>query len=168
MVSMETKYYLAKFQKAADGLDKQLLNQYKIEYKVGEWLDSVVLKMQKKSWAINSLDDKAFEHSIFFSIWLSDQPIKDNKLYYNIHALKLRSLPGYSIQSREFAAAFRSRFKVAAHDWPNVSLDFGPQTLIEGWIKIDMIRFENDISDLVSKFIEIHGIIDGLLEERRK
>jgi hypothetical protein len=165
---METTYYLDKFQKSANQLDQRRLGQNQMEYKVGVWLRSVALKMQKKSWLNTSPTARPFEESIFFSVWLNDKAIRENRLYYNIHALKLRQLTGYSIKSREFAAGFRSRFKAFEKNWPNVSLQFGPLTLMEGWIGIDGQNFENQILELAHQFLEIGFIIDDLLEERKK
>lgn len=163
---MDTVYYLDKFQHIGSRLDKELLRRHNMEYRVGEWLHSPVLKMQKRSWMAAGL--KEFEHSVFFSIWVSDDTLKSNKLYYNIHALQLRSLTGYSIKSREFAAAFRIRFAAFAQKWPNVRVDFGPQTLMEGWIAIDALTLDQDVRDLAGKFLEIEGIIDQLFAERKK
>ena len=104
---MDNAFYLAKFKNAADKLDKKLLTQRQIESAVvlyGE--DCVVLKLFKKSWANPSQDPLTAESRIFFSIWISDSSIKEQKLLYNIHALKLRQLKGYSIPSRKFAAIF--------------------------------------------------------------
>src|SRR5882757_5935517 len=108
---METKYLLDKFQSSVDQLDKQLFSQSQLELKVGVWLNSVALKIQKASWLNKSPSAKPFEESIFFSVWINDGAIQEGKLLYNIHALKLRELTGYSIKSREFAEAFRARFR---------------------------------------------------------
>ena len=48
--------------------------------------------------------------AIFFSVWIN-AGIKEHKLFYNIHALKLRQLKGYNITSRKFASDFREQFK---------------------------------------------------------
>jgi hypothetical protein len=165
---METAYYLDKFQKSVDRFDMKLFSQKKQECKVGIWLDSVVLKIQKKSWINTAPTSRPFKESIFFSIWLNDELIRDRKLYYNIHALKLRQLVGYSIKSREFADAFRARFKPFEKRWPNVSVNFGPLTLMEGWIALDDENLEAIIMDLAYKFLEIEFIIDDLLEARKK
>lgn len=165
---METLYYLDKFQKSADRLDKKLFNQEKLEYKVGIWLQSAVLKFQKKSWLNNSPTAKPFKESIFCSVWPNDESIREGKLNYNIHALKLRQLAGYSIKSREFADAFRRRFKPFAKKWPNVSVDFGPLTLMQGWVAFDEENFEAIVIDLSCKFLEIAFIMDDLLAERKK
>lgn len=165
---METTYYLAKFKNSADHFNKQLFNQKNLEYKVGVWLASVALKIQKKVWINTSPTARPFEESIFFSVWLNDESIQKGKLRYNIHALKLRQLAGYSIKSRDFADAFRLRFKKFEKKWPNVSVNFGPLTLMEGWVTIDEDNLESLISDLAYRFLEIESIIDDLLAQRKK
>lgn len=166
---METIDYLDKFQKAADQLDKQGdLSRKKLDCKAGIWLQSAVLKIQKKSWLNAAPTPRPFRESIFFSVWLNESTIREGKLYYNIHALKLRQLTGYTIKSREFADDFRSRFKPFQDKWPNVSVKFGPLTLMEGWVKLDEENLENTLIDLACKFLEIEFILDDLLEERKK
>ena len=54
---METAYYLNKFQKIADDLDPKHFSEKKLESKVGIWLHSVALKVQKRSWINASPDD---------------------------------------------------------------------------------------------------------------
>ncbi|QDW27921.1 hypothetical protein [Pedobacter sp. KBS0701] len=48
---MHTSFYLEKFQKAADELDQKRLREKEIEAAFGVILDSVFLKLYKKSWA---------------------------------------------------------------------------------------------------------------------
>lgn len=165
---MDTNYYINKFEKSLTLTDKQLLSQKKLEYKVGIWLNSVVLKIQKQSWRNTSTTAKPFEESIFFSVWLNEDTIRQGKLYYNIHALKLRQLAGHSIKSREFADAFRLRFKNFEQKWPNVRVDYGPLTLMEGWVAIDEENLDSIISNLAHHFLDIQFIIDDLLAERKK
>ena len=164
---METTYYLDKFQQCLDQLDKKLFNQENLELKVGVWVDSVVLKIQKAGWLNNSPTAKPFRESVFFSIWVSDEPIIKNKLCYNIHALKMRELNGYSIKSLDFAAAFRLRFKAFEHEWPNVSVNFGPLTLMEGWVD-GLENLDDVVPRLAYKFLALSPIIDDLLSERKK
>lgn len=164
---METAYYLDIFKKTGNQLD-DLLSQHQLELKVGEWLQSAVLKMQKRSWLNQTQTARQFEESIFFSIWASQETISKNRLYYNVHALKIRELKSYSIQSREFAAAFRSQFKAFEKKWPNVSTNFGPLTLMQGWISSDSENFNDEVLALANNFLEIQFIIDDLLEERKK
>lgn len=165
---MDTALYLSIFQNSLDRINKWDFSQQQFELKVGVWLDSVVLKIQKPSWINHAVTAEAFKESFFFSIWLSDALIKQSKLFYNIHALKLRQLAGYKIQSREFAEAFRSRFKAFEGQWPNVSVDYGPLTLMEGHVDIDTGNFEHVIIELAYKFLDIGFIIDELLAERKK
>src|SRR5450755_1105328 len=104
---MNYKSYLDRFQKAADKLDKKLLGKKGIEAAVGMYGEnSVVLKLYKRAWTNQFQDPLSSESRIFFSVWVSDVSIEQQKILYNIHALKLRQLKGYSIQSRKFAAIF--------------------------------------------------------------
>ncbi|RQO70689.1 hypothetical protein DBR43_22085 [Pedobacter sp. KBW06] len=166
-MKIETGYYLEKFQKSLEQLDKQeAFHQKKLECKVGIWLDSVVLKIQKQNWTNASAEP--FGEGIFFSVWLNDESIGKGKLYYNIHALKLRGLTGHTIKSRAFAEAFRLQFKSFESKWPNVSVDFGPLTLMEGWVSIiDHEQIPDIVTNLASGFSEIDFIINDLLSERK-
>ena len=161
---MDTAFYLEKFKKAADKLDKRLLASKQIESCVVPYgKDCVVLKLYKRWWANQSPDPVTAESRIFFSVWISGSSVNEQKLLYNIHALKLRQLKGYSIQSRKFAAIFRDSFKAFEHKWKNVRVDFGPLTLMEGWLKIDMLNFDDDILHLASNFLAIDYLVDDSL-----
>lgn len=161
---MDHSLYLEKFQKAADKLDKKLLAQKQVENAVVMYgKNSVVLKLYKRSWANQLQDPLSAESRIFFSVWVSDSSVKEQKLLYNIHALKLRHLKGYAIQSRKFADIFRQSFKAFEYKWKNVSVDFGPLTLMEGWLKIDTGNFESDILKLAYNFLEIEHLVDDTL-----
>ena len=164
---MDFTYYQDIFQKAADKLDKKLLNNKQIEVAAGVVLDSVFLKLYKKAWATPSQDPLTAESRIFFSVWVNDAAIGEQKILYNIHALKLRKLKGYSIQSRKFADVFRDRFKDVAHKWENVNVDFGPLTLMEGWIKMNTENLQNDVLNLASNFLAIEHLVDDTLAQFR-
>ena len=166
---MDTSFHLDKFQKAAGQLDKKLLNKKKIEAAVlmyGE--DCVVLKLYKRGWENPLQDPLASTSRIFFSIWISGSTIHEQKIFYNIHALKLRQLKGYSIQSRKFAGIFRNSFKNFEHKWENVSVNFGPLTLIEGWVKMDMENLQDVILKLANNFLEIEHLVDETLAHFKK
>lgn len=161
---MDTSFYLDKFQKAADQLDKKLLTKKKVEAAVviyGE--NCVVLKLYKRSWTNQSENPLTSTSRIFFSVWISDSTIKEQKILYNIHALKLRRLQGYSIQSRNYANIFRKSFKEFEHKWENVSVRFGPLTLMQGWLKIDLENFQGEILELANNFLEIEHLVDDTL-----
>lgn len=117
------------------------------------------------------MDRVEYTSGIFFSIWTNDQSMKNNRANYNIHALKLRDLKGYSIKSRDFAFDFRNAFAPMRSAWPNVSVDYGRLTLIrgwiKGWIKADSVHLEKEILDLMDSFQSLSPLIDRLLESRR-
>jgi hypothetical protein len=160
---MDFTNYLHKFQKAADHLDRKLLAEKQIEAAVGIYLDSVFLKLYKKSWANQFQDPLSSESRIFFSVWVNDSTIAEQKIFYNIHALKLRQLKGYAIESRKFADTFRASFRSFEQQWQNVSVKFGPQTLMQGWAKVDVENFQGEILEFANNFLEIAYLIDNNL-----
>ena len=164
---MDLNFFLNKFKQAADGIDVNLLNQKNLRIDTGIWLNSTVLRLQKERWANKPDEQPQTGAAIFFSIWLNEVTIKKNAIFYNIHALKLRKLSGYNITSRQFAADFRERFKNYRHNWPNVSTDFGPLTLMEGWKQVDIETMQYDILEVAEKFMSIDFMIDELLDNYR-
>ncbi len=160
---MDTAYYISVFNKATAQLDQKLLKQKQIMSAVGIYGNSVFLKLYKAGWANTYPDPLSAESRIFFSIWVNDAAIAEQKLLYNIHALKLRKLNGYTITSRHFAAAFRSDFASIAHLWPNVSVAYGPLTLMQGWQKTGTGSFQKTVLGLCGNFFETDHLIDDLL-----
>lgn len=135
--------------------------------KQGFHKNSVVLKLQKVSWTNDRMDRIQNESGIFFSIWVNEKSESKDQANYNIHALKLRHLKGYSITSRDFAADFRTRFASFQDHWPNVSVDYGPLTLMQGWIESKPDAAERDILLLMERFQPVSSLIDQLLDVRR-
>ena len=164
---MDTPFYLSLFQQVIDKLDKRTSNQKQVQVDTGVWLNSVVLRLHKRHWANNPDAKPQTGPAIFFSIWINIASINEHKLFYNIHALKLRKLNGYAITSRKFADDFREQFKTIEYDWPNVSMKFGPQTLMEGWKNINTDFLIEDILTIANKFIEIDVLIENLLTNRK-
>ena len=82
--------------------------------------------------------------------------------------MKLRQLKGYSISSREFANSFRNDFQKYEQDWENISVKFGPLTLMEGWIELKEENLENSILKLANNFLKIEYLIDKTLENFKK
>jgi hypothetical protein len=162
---MHTSFYIDNFQKIVDQLDSKLLSEKSIEVSVGIYLDSAFIKLYKKSWTSNPQEPLTAESRIFFSIWVNDSTIKKQKIMYNIHALKLRKLKSYSIESRKFADTFRKDFKDYEDQWPNVSLNHGPLTLMEGWLKLDVENFLEDVLKLANNFLQIEHLIDETLNK---
>lgn len=165
---MDSQPCLSKFQQAANKLDKKLLQQKQLKVAVGVVMNSVFLKLYKKSWASPAQDPITAESRIFFSMWINEPILNEEKLFYNIHAFKLRKLPGYKIESRKFADAFREGFKDFEDQWPNVSTKFGPLTLMEGWVKIDVENFQDEIVKLANGFLKMEHLIDETLSKFKK
>ncbi len=144
-----------------------LLDKHNLEVLVGTWVNSSVLKVQRRSWTEAQRVPGSKHTGIFFSVWVTEQSLKKKQALYNIHALCLRSLPAYTLQSREFAAAFRAQFADQKNGWPGVSVEYGPQTLMQGWVPLDEKLFEKDVERLVRLFIPLADAIDALLEARK-
>lgn len=157
--------YLASFSRSAAKL-RPTLDARHIEAHVGRWHESAVLKLQKRRWAHPHPAPGAGEAGVFFSVWINEKSLRHQRMCYNIHALQLRSLKGVSIQSREFAAAFRSAFAGSSGDWPHVSTDYGPQTLMEGWVDLVSDKMETDVDALIRGFLPLADVIDHLLDQR--
>lgn len=165
---MNFKLYLYEFEKAAESLDKKVLEKKGIQIQTGIWLDSVVLRLQKKHW-VNKPDEKPHaDAAIFMGIWMDKEAVANQRLLYNIHALRLRQLKGYKLQSRAFAMSFREKFKQFEQGWPNVKTDLAPQTLMEGWIDSDNENIGKDILKLATNFLAIEHLIENTLLEFKK
>lgn len=166
---MDIPNYLDRFKKVADLLDQKLLAEKEIEVVTGVFFnDSVFLKLYKRSWASPLQDPVTAESRIFFSVWVGEDYVKKNELFYNIHALKLRKLKGYAIESRKFAEDFRAGFKSHEQSWPNVSVGFGPLTLMQGTVKVDLANLNAEILTLSYEFLKIVHLIDATLLKFKK
>lgn len=158
--------YLKAFRRIASRV-RPSLEKEQIEVHVGSWLGSAAVKLQKPRWSGEKPVAAPATTGIFFSVWIEEKSLKKNRVFYNVHALRLRNLGGYTIQSREFAGAFRTKFAPTSGGWPNVSVDYGPQTLMQGWIELNPAHLENDVVALVCRFVPLASTIDALLEERK-
>ena len=160
--------YLNDFELAKNQLNQSLLNEKQLLVWVGFKLDSVVLKLYKKSWTNDEFNPLDASSRIFFSVWLNNVSIAEEKVYYNIHALKLRELKRFNIKSRDFAESFRKDFKNHQADWENVSVDFGPLTLMEGFMKLNPRSVTDAIVELANNFLKIENLIDDTLHSFKK
>jgi len=161
----EYKKILDDFRKAAEDIRRKLPVTKQIRIETGYWLNSVVLRMSKNSWSNKPLERPQKEAAIFFSVWVSERSILQNRIYYNIHALRLRELKGFKITSRKFASEFREKFSGIMHHWPNIFYPLGPLTLMEGWVKMEADSFQTEISKIGLRFAKIDGLIDDLLNQ---
>jgi hypothetical protein len=161
---MDFDFYLDSFNKSASRLNQKRLHERQLEWRVGIKLNSVYLKLFKKSWTGDTNEPLTAESRIFFSIWVNGQTIQQQKLFYNIHAFKLRKLKGYSIASRSFAKRFRDEFKEFQPGWQNVSVNFGPLTLMEGWEFYEPGNLEIVVEKLANNFLTIEHLVDDTLK----
>ena len=162
---MNKETYLHTFRKVIDSLDKKALKEMEIEAAVVEVLECVVIKIYKRAWATPKSDPLTARSRIFFSIWADDRCINEQKVFYNIHALKLRELPGYKLESKKFALAFRKSFAPFKSACPHVSTQYGPLTLMQGWTPIHEANFTEEILQFCIQFLEIAPLIDHALEK---
>lgn len=160
---MDYNLYLKKFESALLQLDKKTFDDLNIQLFVGIVMSSVVIKAYKSEWSSDLQNPLTANSRIFFSVWVNEKTLKENKLYYNIHALKLRQLKDYKIASRSFAESFRNQFVKQEQNWANVAINYGPLTLMQGWQVFNIENLEKDIISLVQNFLSISPIIDQTL-----
>lgn len=161
---MDHNFYRDTFQSVISKISQKKLDDMEIKISVEEVMESVALKVYKSKWSNDPQFPLAAKGRIFFSIWVHDKTIQENKIYYNIHAFKLREFKGYKISSRSFAEQFRERFSSEMNNWSNVTIKHGPLTLMEGWIRLKVDTIENDIRELVQLFLNISFMIDETLD----
>lgn len=160
---MDYHFYQQKFQEALDQISQKEFNELGLKISVETILESVALKIYKPEWSSNPQSPLDASSRIFFSIWISDKTIEEGRLYYNIHALKLRELKGYKIQSRNFAEQFRARFIEYKEDWNHADINYGPLTLMQGWCELKTENIQQDIIKLSRSFLKISPIINETL-----
>lgn len=160
---MDTHFYLSLFDSALAKCREDPPRNPDLLYFAGPILGAIALKVYKAEWASDPQQPLTAPARIFFSVWVTEKSIQQEQLLYNIHALKLRQLKGYKIASREFATLFRTKFQPLAAKWPNLSLDYGPQTLMQGWTPLDPGTLETETTRLIWQFETISPLIDQTL-----
>jgi hypothetical protein len=166
MESSVVQQFRAVFPEIKARFDERQSSSEGLICKQGFYKDCAVLKLQKTSWTNDRMDQVRNETGVFFSVWVDKKAASKSQANYNIHALKLRRLKSYSITSRNFADDFRKCFASMHSAWPNVSVDYGPLTLMQGWIGVNMNRPEKQILVLMERFKQVSPLIDRLLEAR--
>lgn len=126
-----------------------------------------VLKLLKAHWSDDDPRLIGNETGVFFSLWIEADDA--SQLHFNIHALKLRRLRKYALESRKFAEAFRRAFEPLRPQWPPHRVDFGPQTLMEGNVPWDAVPDPGELQlvNLADRFVDIAGLIDELLKSHQ-
>ncbi|MGE8555537.1 MAG: hypothetical protein ACN6OB_16580 [Chryseobacterium jejuense] len=165
---MDFAFYLNEFRLAAVEIPQENLDREYLKISITTVLESVAFKIYKPQWYGDSKLSEGSSGRIFFSVWINEKTIKEGRMYYNIHALKLRELKNYKISSKDFAQNFRTEFSKYQEDWPNVNVNFGPLTLMEGWIELKNDTIRKDVYLLAQKFMKISSIIDKVLEKYEK
>ena len=144
---------------------KSLSNRYGLICKQMQYGDEdAALYIAKKNWTNRFDMDRETTVGIFFCAWVSPELLEDDNFAYNIHSLKLRELPGYNLASREFANNFRTNVESRVVSWPNIRMDYGPLTLLEGRDLCEIDTFDKKVENRISDFVEIHEEIDKLLQ----
>lgn len=165
---MDYDFYLNKFHSAITNEFQEKLDSNGLKLSVNIVMDSVALKIYRPEWSSDLTSPLESLGRIFFSIWINDKTIQEERVYYNIHALKLRELKKYALSSRKFAQDFRDKFAKYQKDWPNVDVEYGPLTLMQGWVDLKMDKIQENIGELVQNFFKLSFLIDTALEQYRK
>ena len=147
---MTSAEVLDTYRRAVDR-NRETLAIYHFEPRVTVALGCPVLYLDKTHWHNRGTADVPGQ--IFCSIWVDDK----GRTNYNIHAFKLRNLKPYKLESRKFAEAFRQQLD--RDGWPNVSTDFGPLTLMQGWIELT----DQNLDLVIQGFGRVSRSIDDLL-----
>lgn len=134
--------------------------------KQGFYTNCTVLKLQKPFWTNDSMAQVRNRSGIFFSIWINAESARKSRASYNIHALKLLEMKSYRITSKDFALEFRKKF--VKTPWPNVSVDYGPLTLMEGWETVSLNQLEETVLPMLERFHQVSPLLDHLLEKRSR
>ena len=125
--------------------------------------DSAVLYVAKPEWTNRFDPDRESTIGIFFALWVTPPLVEQKQFAYNIHSRQLRRLAGYKLASRKFADEFRQAVKGRVSDWPGISMNYGPLTLLEGHDSCNADNFAEKAEQRVVDFVGIHEEIDHLL-----
>lgn len=144
---------------------QNLLRDHGLMCEQMEFGDSATLYLAKPHWT------NRFDHArdstigIFCCIWVSPKLLEQKQFAYNIHSKAIRKLPGYKLTSQKFASDFRKLVDVQVISWPNISLDHGPLTLLQGTDVCELDSFAEKITERINGFVSIHHHVDALLNE---
>lgn len=122
------------------------------------------LYLAKQHWTNRFDEERESTIGIFCGIWVTPTLLRKKQFAYNIHAKSLRKLPGYKLTSRKFANDFRSLVRSQVSQWPNISLEHGPLTLLQGKETCELNSFAEKVEERIFGFVDIHQHIDNLLE----
>ena len=136
--------------------------------KTGTHLGASVIKLLKDEWTIDDHLSIKNTSGIFFGIWVDHISKYADVVQYNIHAFKLARLGDHQIKAREFAESFRSLVKKQIVDWPNVTTDHGPLTLLQGSFPLVETKLESQCLKRIEAFVKLSPVIDAMLKPHLK
>ena len=122
------------------------------------------LYLAKPHWTNRFDRERESTIGIFCSIWVSPALLKKKQFAYNIHAKALNKMPGYKLTPKIFANDFRGLVESQVSQWPGISLDYGPSTLLQGKETCDINSFSEKVEERIVGFVGIYQHIDDLLE----
>lgn len=127
--------------------------------------DNAPLYLAKPHWTNRFDKERESTIGIFCSVWVSPKLLEKNQFAYNIHSKALRKLPGYKLTSQKFVSDFRSLIESRVSQWPSISLDYGPTTLLQGKETCELDSFAEKVEERIFGFVDIYQHIDDLLEK---
>lgn len=146
-------------------LAAKLLKQHGIVCKQLPFGDCSPLYLAKPQWTNRFDEDRESTIGIFCSVWVDTKYLKKNLYSYNIHAKSLNKLPGYQLKPKIFAGEFRGLVQSSVAQWPGISLDYGPSTLLMGRDVCELDSFAEKVEERMMGYVDIHHHIDHLLEQ---
>ncbi len=130
--------------------------------------EEAVLYVAKNNWTNRFDPQRKSTVGIFFSVWVTPELLDKQEFAYNIHSKQLRKLPGYRLTSKKFANDFRELVQDRVSAWPNIRLDYGPLTLLQGRDSCRLETFAVKVKQRVTEFTGIHEEIDNLLQVSKR
>lgn len=123
------------------------------------------LYLAKDNWTNRFDPERKTTVGVFCSIWVSPAMSEKKQFAYNIHSKAIYKLPGYKLVSQKFASDFRNLVASDVENWPNIRLDYGPMTLLQGKDTCELDSFAEKIAARIKGFVDIHHHVDSLLAE---
>lgn len=142
----------------------ELLKKYGLICRQMQFGNEAPLYLGKSDWTNRFDQDRDSTIGVFCSIWVSDKLLQKRQFAYNIHSKAISKLPGYKLMPRKFANDFRQLVESSVVQWPNIRLDYGPSTLLEGRDTCEPDSFAANVEARISGFVDIHHHIDSLLK----
>ena len=136
--------------------------------KTGTHLGASVIKLLKDDWTTDDHLKIKNTTGVFFGIWVDHIGKFSGVVQYNIHALKLARLGDHKIKARNFAESFRKQTKKQISDWPNVSTDHGPLTLLQGSFPFSESSLEAQCMKRMEAFVKLSPVVDAMLKSHLK